>query len=155
MASAECEPIMGSEGIASNFQWPLLPPLFCCKDFACWRPGMPYSIPCRVRLRQFFTGDFVNAVVNLHIQPVHGYPVLGNSRGGFKRGYRLTNNLCGILSGGILSPWHYVRVAFCPWFSSTDPNHHPKRNPDPISHFATIHFPQWGLCGVVILCREG
>jgi len=44
---------------------------------------VPYSIPCQARLRQFFTGGFVNAVVCLHIQPVHGYPVLGNSRGGF------------------------------------------------------------------------
>jgi len=23
----------------------------------------------------------------------------------------------------------------------TDPTHHPKRHPDPISHFATVHFP--------------
>ena len=25
--------------------------------------------------------------------------------------------------------------------SSTDPTHYPKRHPDPLSHFATVHFP--------------
>jgi len=31
------------------------------------------------------------------------------------------------------------------WYthSSTDPTHHPKRHPDPFSHFATVYFPDW------------
>ena len=26
------------------------------------------------------------------------------------------------------------------WVVMTDPTHHPKRHPDPLSHFATVHF---------------